>query len=353
MGLWGPGPRLATALLSTVALGVVLLVEGGVGWLWWTAYGVFFAALVVDGRLPGRHGVKVWLAVHVGSALAVYLLATDFAFTAVCLVTSAVGAVFVLGTRHGMAVVAGQVVVLAAGQLPGPPADVLTVTAMFGGFQIFAAMMAAVALREAATREELEAAQSRLRSTAEAGERLRISRELHDLVGHQLTALALELEVAAHRSDAAAAPHVDRARRTAKELLSDVRHVVGRLRSGPADVTAAFSAVARIAKPEVHLDIAEDLEFTDPAVAHAVIRCVQESVTNAVRHADADHLHITVTRSADAVVVTAADDGRGAAEVTPGHGLTGMLERVTALGGTVTWETAPARGFLLRATVPA
>jgi signal transduction histidine kinase len=353
MGLWGAGPRLATALLSTVTVGVVVLVEGGVGWAWWLAYGVFFAALVVDGRLPGRHGVRVWLAVQVGAAVAVYLLATELAFTAVCLVTSGVAAVFVLGTRLGLAVVAGQIVVLGYGQLDGRLSDALSITAMFGGFQIFAAMMAAVALREAGTRVELEAAQSRLRSAAEADERLRISRELHDLVGHQLTVLALELEVAAHRADPAAAQHVDRARRTAKDLLSDVRKVVGRLRAGPEDVSAAFSAVARIPKPEVHLDIAEDLEFADASVAGAVIRCVQEAVTNAVRHADADHLYVTVARSAAAIVVTAADDGRGAETVTPGHGLTGMRERVTALGGTVVWETAPGQGFRLSATVPA
>jgi signal transduction histidine kinase len=353
MGLWGPGPRLATALLSTMTVGVVVLVDGGVGWAWWVAYGVFSAALLVDGRVPGRRGPSVWLAVLVGAAAAVYLLAPWPAFTAVCLVTSAVACVFVLGTRLGLLAVAGQIVVLALGQVPGPAATVLTVTAMFGGFQVFAAVMAAVAMKEAATREELEAAQSRLRGAAEAGERLRISRELHDLVGHQLTALALELEVAAHRADPAAAPHVDRARRTAKDLLSDVRRVVGRLRSEPADVTAAVTAAARIPKPEVHLEVAPDLEFADPAVAHAVIRCVQEAVTNAVRHADADHLHVTVTRSAGSVVVTAADDGRGAAAVTPGHGLTGMRERVAALGGTVSWETASGQGFRLLATVPA
>jgi signal transduction histidine kinase len=132
-----------------------------------------------------------------------------------------------------------------------------------------------------------------------------------------------------------------------------VRRVVGRLRAEPSDVTAAFTAVARIPRPEVHLDIAEDLEFADPDRAHAVIRCVQECVTNAVRHADADHLYVTVTRSDDAIVVTAVDDGRGAGSLAPGNGLTGMRERVAALGGTVSWETAPGAGFRLRATVPA
>lgn len=351
MSLFGPGARLATALLSTLTVGVVMLVERYSGVAWWLAYGMFTVAMVVDGRLPGRRGPQAWLAVLCASGAAVYLLAPWLAFSAVCLVTAAVAAVFVLGNR-GLFVVGAQIVVLAVGQLGGSVSTVLTVTAVFGGFQIFAAMMAVVALREARTREELEAAQSKLRSTAEAAERLRISRELHDLVGHQLTALALELEVAAHRADSAAAPHVDRARRTAKELLSDVRRVVGGLRSEPGDLTAAFTAVTSIPKPEVQLDIDDDLEFADADLAHAVIRCVQEVVTNAVRHADADHLRITVTSAGQDIVVTAHDDGRGADTVRPGHGLTGMRERITALGGTVEWETAPGQGFRLRATVP-
>lgn len=351
MALWGPRTRLATALLSTLTVGIVMIVEGDSGVGWWLTYGVFFVALVVDGRLPGRRGPQWWLAVLCSSAAGVYLLAPWAAFTVVPLVTSAVGAVFVLGNR-GLFVVGAQIVLVAVGQLGASPSAVLTATVMFGGFQIFAAMMALVALREARTREELEAAQSKLRSTAEAGERLRISRELHDLVGHQLTALALELEVAAHRADDATAPHVDRARRTAKELLSDVRKVVGRLRSEPADMTAAFTAVTSIPKPEVQLDIDDDLEFADADRAHAVIRCVQEAVTNAVRHADADHLRIRVTSAEHGIVVTADDDGCGAATVQPGHGLTGMRERITALGGTVSWETTPGQGFRLRATVP-
>jgi signal transduction histidine kinase len=205
----------------------------------------------------------------------------------------------------------------------------------------------------AETNEELRAAQSRLRSTAEAGERLRISRELHDLVGHQLSALALELEVAAHLADGDAASHVDRARRTAKDLLSDVRRAVGRLRATPGGVSAAVGTVTGIAKPEVHLDIDDDLDFDDPERANALVRCVQEIVTNTVRHAAADQLWITVARTGDEVTVRARDDGCGAASIRPGNGLTGMRERLEGLDGTLAYGNGADGGFTVTARLPA
>ncbi|WP_367115197.1 sensor histidine kinase [Actinophytocola sp.] len=80
---------------------------------------------------------------------------------------------------------------------------------------------------------------------------------------------------------------------------------------------------------------------------------MQEIVTNTVRHADADHLSITVTKDGPDVLVAARDDGRGAASVRPGNGLTGMRERLENLGGALTYETEPDRGFRLRARLPA
>lgn len=361
----GVGLRLGTALVSAVTVGLVVLVEQlsagpwaafhGPPWLWWTVYAAFLAVLLLDARPPSRWGPGpgLWLAMLCACAAAVYLLAPGLSFTAVCLVTSGASAAFVLGVRGAIAVVVAQTVVIALGQLGTPLTNVLGMTALWAGFQSFAALMAVIALREERTREELEAAQSRLRGTAAADERLRISRELHDLVGHQLTALALELEVASHRSDGDAAEHVERASRTAKELLTDLRRVVGRLRTTPDEVSAAFGAVTGIAKPSVRLDIDDDLEFTDPGQAHTLVRCVQEIVTNAVRHADADHLWITVTKDGPDVLVTARDDGRGAASVRPGNGLTGMRERLEDLGGALTVETEPDRGFRLRARLPA
>lgn len=362
--------RLGSALISTVAVGVVVLLwqrsDGPEGftaapWLWWVAYGVFVVVLLLD-AVPGEGGAEIWLAALCLSAAAVYLLAARMSVTAVCMVTSAASAAFVLGVRATVAVVAAQIAVTAVGQIAvgADATGVLATTAMFGGFQLFASLMTVTALREARTRaelagvnEELRAAQALLRHSARAAERQRISRELHDLVGHQLTALALELEVAAHHTGQDAARHVDRARRTAKELLADLRRAVSHLRVTSHEVPAVVGAMTAISKPEVHLDIDDDLEFADPDQAHTLVRCIQEIVTNTVRHADADHLWITVTRTGAEVTIRARDDGRGAADVRPGNGMTGMRERLERGGGALTYRTAPGRGFQLEARLPA
>lgn len=352
-------------MVSIVAVAVFVLIgqasAGPVGflvppWLWWTSLAVFTVVQLLDGwPSPGP-----WFAAHCLTATAVYLLAPGWSITAVLLVTTAASAAYVLSTPAVFAVVAAQTGVVALGQLGSAAEDLLTTTAMFGGFQVFAALTTITATREnrmrlelAETNAELRAAQNLLRGSAQAGERLRISRELHDLIGHQLTALALELEVAAHHSGGDAAQHVDRARRTAKDLLTDVRRAVGRLRTQPGELSTAFGSVTSIAKPEVHLDVDDDVEFTDAEQAHALVRCVQEIVTNAVRHADADHLWITVSRVDGNVTVHATDDGRGAADIRPGNGLTGMRERLEQVGGTLAYETGPGTGFTLRASLPA
>ena len=362
---WSFGLRQGAALVTTVALGVAILIwqlgDGPSGfsappWLWWTAYGLFVGVQLLD----GWPRAELWLAAECTLAAAVYLLAPGWTLTAILLVSTAAAAAFVLSTPAALAVVGAQTAVIVVGELGLPADEVLTMAAIYGGFQLFAVFTAATATREirmrtelAETNRELRDAQDLLRSSAQAGERLRISRELHDLVGHQLTALALELEVAAHHTDGDAARHVDRARRTAKELLTDVRRAVGRLRTAPGDVSAAFGSVTGIAKPEVHLDIDDDMEFADPERAQALVRCVQEIVTNTVRHAGADHLWITVGRDGDEVAVDATDDGRGATAVRPGNGLTGMRERLEQLGGTLAYETGPGGGFTLRARLPA
>lgn len=362
---WALGLRVGSAVASTLVVGVLMLdsdayVAGPVPW--WVAYAVFFALVLADARVPGRWGTRLWLAGQCLSAAAVYLLAPGAAFTAVCLVTSASSSAFVLPARLVALVVGVQIAVVAAGAAAvGEPAgDVVTTTVLFGGFQLFGALMAVTAIREARTRaelaevnEELRATQSLLGSTAREGERLRISRELHDVVGHRLTALALELEVASHHADDKAAPHVEQARQAAKALLTDLRRAVTQLRVTPGEASATFGAVTGVARPKVSLDIADDVDFADADQAHTLVRCVQEVVTNAVRHADADRLSITVRRRGSELVLSARDDGVGAESVRPGNGLTGMRERLSALGGTLDWDTLPGEGFRLDATIPA
>jgi signal transduction histidine kinase len=91
----------------------------------------------------------------------------------------------------------------------------------------------------------------------------------------------------------------------------------------------------------------------DETTALAVVRCVQEIVTNTLRHADADRLTVAVVVDDAGVRVDAHDDGRGAPELALGNGLTGMRERIEQLGGDVTIQTAADHGFAVLARVPA
>jgi signal transduction histidine kinase len=89
-----------------------------------------------------------------------------------------------------------------------------------------------------------------------------------------------------------------------------------------------------------------------PAQADALFHCVQEALTNAVRHADAANVWVQLAGARDGVEVRVRDDGRGARTVAPGHGLQGMRERLEEVGGTLQLETLLDRGFEVRAWVP-
>lgn len=206
--------------------------------------------------------------------------------------------------------------------------------------------------RLAAAHTELRATSALLEDSSRANERLRIARDLHDVVGHQVTALALELEVASHQSSPPASEHVTRARRIAKDLLADMRATVGELRDESPDLRTALEAIVTdLPQPHVHLHIAEEVRIDGPRLT-TLVRCVQEIVTNAIRHAEAANLWIDITTNgAGGTVLRARDDGRGAPSLTPGNGLTGINERVEQRGGHTRFTSA--EGFHVVAEIPA
>ena len=209
--------------------------------------------------------------------------------------------------------------------------------------------------RLAAANAELEATRELLAQSVRLVERARIGRDLHDVLGHHLTALSLNLEVASHLTEGDARSRIDTAQSVTKLLLGDVRAVVGELRQEEGlDLPAALHKLADgIPQPRVHIGVAPDLSIEDPAAGEVVLRCAQEIVTNAVRHSRAENLWLDVTRSEAGIQVRGRDDGRGAAAVASGHGLSGMRERVEHRGGTLSLETAPGRGFSVTAILPA
>jgi len=226
-------------------------------------------------------------------------------------------------------------------------------------FQLFALGSSHVVCAEAGAREALAAAnedqlasQALLAESSRALERLRISRELHDALGHHLTALVLRLEAAALQPTAD--HQVSEALVQARAALAEVRASLGELREkGNVDIRPALlTLAAAVTRPSVHLEFAGDLRIPDSRASHAVFRCVQEIVTNSARHAVAQNLWIDCTVNASGVEIRARDDGRGASAVRLGAGLRGMRERLQETGGGLEVRTAPEQGFSLRAWLP-
>lgn len=242
-----------------------------------------------------------------------------------------------------------------------PLSEAMITAGLFLAVSVFAFMSGVVALRQNQARDELRKVNSELRATqalladnTRIAERVRIARELHDLVGHHLTALTLNLEVATHLVDGKALEHVQQAHSLAKLLLADVREVVSEMRlDDRVDLAAALrTLVSGMPEPRIHLDLPSELALTDPQRAQVLLRCAQEMITNSVRHARADNLWLGLEHDESGVALTARDDGRGTDVVEPGNGLNGMSERLSQLGGELTFESKPGAGFRLHAWVP-
>lgn len=239
--------------------------------------------------------------------------------------------------------------------------DTAFIGGVFLGISLFAFMSGVVALRQHIARDALRKVNSELRATqalladnTRIAERVRIARELHDLVGHHLTALTLNLEVATHLVDGKALEHVQQAHSLAKLLLADVREVVNDMRvDDKVDLAAALrTLISGVPEPAIHLDLPSELSMTDPRRAQVLLRCAQEMITNSVRHARAQNLWLSLVQNVNGVALTARDDGRGVSEVEAGNGLKGMAERLRQLGGELKIETSPGDGFSLQAWIP-
>lgn len=267
----------------------------------------------------------------------------------------------VVGLRVNLLVVAlnSALIALTVSRVRDDPVDVAISAGFYGLIQIATVFSVTAVHREQRLRRELARAHVELRAasallagSARTAERLRISRDLHDLLGHQLTVLTLELEAARHREGDAARAHVERAGEVARKVLADVRSTVGVLRTESApDLAEALREVGRdLPGLDVSVDVGADVTADEEQTA-ALIRAVQEIITNTLRHAGARELQITIVRDGEAIRLTAIDDGRGARDVVPGNGLRGLAERFAPLGGEIAYDGNS--GFRVTARLPA
>ncbi len=319
--------------------------EGVMLGLWAVAHLTFLGALFA-GYWLGLTERARWARILLLGAQAVGALAATAAvgdpLQAALLVVVATQTSVLFSLAGALAWIGGQSVLLAlivsreSGAGPG-----LALTAAFVGFQLFALLAVTMAEREAAARRELartnaelEAARELLAESSRVAERLRISRELHDGLGHHLTALSLQLEVAAHVGAGEVVEPVARAGEIAGRIFEDLRRTVHTLRYGqPVDIVASLRGLATgIPRPRIHLASADRLVIEDPVRANALVRSAQELITNAVRHSGSANIWLDIERYDGWVDLSARDDGTGVARFVPGSGLAGMRQRIEGVG---------------------
>lgn len=214
----------------------------------------------------------------------------------------------------------------------------------------------------------LRAESARRRQSAEERERVRIARELHDVLGHALSQINVQAGVGLHlfdRDPEQARAALANVKESSKRALDEVRGVLGVLRDGETPLTPEAGLgelpglVAGAAGPgfETVLDDRLGGELPERATQLAAYRIVQESLTNAIRHSRARRVDVKLERSAERMlVITVADDGRGFAADAGGaegrRGILGMQERAALLGGTVTVGSRAGGGVAVVAALP-
>jgi signal transduction histidine kinase len=212
--------------------------------------------------------------------------------------------------------------------------------------------------------EQLHRQQVALAQETRVRERVRIAREMHDTLGHELSLLALRagaVEVGvgtATGTEARAAQDLREAATRAAEQLTDIVGVLGETDSGPlrppSEDVREVVAGAVDAGMRVTLAWDGDEEAMAPTVQRALVRLVREGITNAAKHAPGARVRVHVRRGRESVEVSVSDDGASgaqAARVSGGRGLVGLQERLRLLGGQVTAGSA-GNGFRLAASLP-
>jgi signal transduction histidine kinase len=244
-------------------------------------------------------------------------------------------------------------------------ADVAALVAAWAAGRFVGARLAALRALDAKNRE-LEAARNELAWAAITEERLRMARELHDIIAHSLSVIAVQSGVGAHVVDA----DPDASRRAlvtigevSRQALVEIRHVVKVLRDstdaelapvpGLAQLTGLTDQLTPIG---LRIDVVEAGEPgpLPAAVDSTAYRIVQEALTNVLRHAQATWVRVRVTRAPGELLLEVVDDGRslGSASAGEGHGLRGMRERAQLLGGSLDAGPVHSGGFRVAARLP-
>lgn len=310
----------------------------------------------------GRDGGSIIsLSLMVVSALVLLALGPS-SFTPILLIViaAAIAAVY----RPGIAVIAvvalnlAFLAILVARWRIADPGFMLLV---YGSVEVFALLTTLERARAERVSRELREVNAQLLATRELlaesardGERLRVSRELHDVAGHGLTALALNLDLLGQEVPVSKRREWLVSRDLVSKLLSELRSVVANLRRHDGmDVREALRRIAEaFPAPQIHMNLDERVRVDGAEQATAIVRAGQEGLTNAVRHANARNIWLSLSREEETLRLEVRDDGTSRRSYVVGHGLRGVQERMDLLGGRVETDIAPEGGFRLRVFLP-
>lgn len=360
---------LCTALpLAWVAAGDPAVLAQPRVLVWFVAFGVFGAGLFAGLRGSDDGKSLRWFAPQLVAAITavVALPFSAFGIPANVLLFVILAASLPLAgfSRAGYALIALQsaVIWLVYRERFTDLPSLWVFIASIGGFQLFTHASATLVRREFESRrelsltlDELQATRGVVASSSRLTERIRIARELHDSLGHQLTALSVHLELAKHQPAPESKESIETARSLCRLLLVDLRDVLADIRSTDAGELADSirEVLAHVPTPRSVLTVEGELGCIDPVIAHELLRCVQELSTNAMRHSNARTLELRLQRVGGNLILVAHDDGRGLPAVLKGTGIRGMRERVEALGGRFEQASGEDReGLRTQITVP-
>lgn len=311
---------------------------------------------VLDRHIPAA----VLLVTRAALYIAVNAL-DDSGISRVLFVLIPFGAYFTFGRRPaiilGASCVAALPVVLTL-RVPGwqTQAEYVSDLVMFTLGIVLAITMAAVAVRERQARVRLEQIMHEVEALSAAQERNRLAREIHDSLGHHLTAIAVQLEKAtafAGLDPSGAQDAVANARWSADRALTEVRHSVRALGQRTFHLTDALTELIDHLNDDrltITLDVTGEEQDHPMTSLTALYRAAQEALTNACRHSAATNVRLSLAYGDTGANLTVADDGHGF-DLREGFGLRGMRERVEQLDGRLDLASTPA-GTTISVTVP-
>jgi len=321
------------------------------GILWVSVVGLFllyigcFIAQVREGFLPDSLGVRYTvMAVQLGCAFAlIMLIRIDFLAILTIIWVSILP--HVASLKRSILIMLLVVVVWNLGfALRWGGNNLFLQALLFMTFHFFAIVMSyqtrkaeQATLESQRLNQELQATQNLLAEASRQNERTRIARDLHDLLGHHLTALIINLQVAGHLSDGEAKVKIDQCHSLAKLLLSDVREAVTTMRENQSlDFHKMVELlVSNTPKLKIHSHIDATLNLDDLELAKALLSVIQEAITNSLRHSGADQMWINLRDENETLKLEMYDNGQIRKGFVKGNGLNGIQERISALSGTL------------------